>query len=163
MKLVFFVAVLAVPLWGQQSANPSLAPIRAEAKKAFAIEMDRAAKGDCQNVETSAAVNDCYEATFTQSRSNLNAFRAAIRMSIKARHGLFDSHMLGHFESSEQAWDLYSVKQAQVTADMVDNPGDRSGSAAATQVNLIRTHMQDLDKIYNILLHDNCGACLVDQ
>ena len=164
MKLVFFVAVLAVSLCGQQSAQPSLAPIRAEAKRAFTAEMDRAAKGDCPNtLITSAAVNECYEAALTQSESNLKAFRAAIRMSIEARLHLFGSLLLKHFELSERAWDVYCVEQPQVTADMVDNPDDRSGSAAATRINLIRSHMRNLDKIYYILLHDNCGACLTDE
>lgn len=163
MKLFFCIAVFAVPLCGQQFAHPSLAPIRAEAHKAFTAEMDRAAKGDCLNLETSAAVNDCYERALAQSESNLKAFRAAIGMSIKARQDLFGAQLLRHFESSEQAWDGYSVEQAQVTADLVDNPADKSGSAAATQIDLIRTHMRDLDKIYNILLHENCGACLTNQ
>ena len=34
---------------------------------------------------------------------------------------------------------------------------------AATEIDLIRSHMRNLDKIYNILLHDDCGACLVNQ
>lgn len=164
MKLVFFIAALAMPLCAQQSVRPSLAPIRAEAKKAFTAEMDRAASGDCPNtLLTSAAVNQCYEAALAQSESNLKAFRAAIRMSIQARLQLFGSQLLKHFESSEKAWDVYCLEQSQVTAGMVDNPADKSGSAAATQINLIRSHMRNLDKIYNILLHNNCGACLTDE
>jgi hypothetical protein len=163
MKFVFFVFVLSVPLWGQQSAPPSLAPLRAEAKKAFTAEMDRAAKGDCPNLVTSADLDECYEAALTQSKANLTAFRAATKMSIEARQDLFGPQMLRHFESSEQTWDLYCAQQAQVTADMVENPADKSSSEDATQIDLIRTHLRDLDKIYNILLNANCGACLVDQ
>jgi hypothetical protein len=163
MKLVFYVFLLAAPLLGQQSASPSLAPIRAQAKKALTAEMDRAAHGDCPNSVTSADLDKCFEAALTQSISNLRSFRTAIKMSIQARQNLFGPQMLTHFESSEQIWDLYCTKQAEVTADMVDNPADKSSSRATTQINLIQTHMRDLDKIYNILLHDNCGACLVDH
>ncbi|HZS53923.1 MAG TPA: hypothetical protein VFA65_05940 [Bryobacteraceae bacterium] len=84
-------------------------------------------------------------------------------MSIKARQDLFGPHLLEHFNSTEQTWDLYCLDQAQVTADLVDNPRDQSSSAAATRIDLIRTHMRTLDKLYNILLHENCGACLTDQ
>jgi hypothetical protein len=163
MKLLFLTVVLAAPVFGQQPADISLAPIRAEANKAFTAEMDRAAKGECRNLATDAAVDACYETALTRSESNLEAFRTAIGKSIKARQKLFSPQMLTHFESSEQAWDAYSAKQAKVTADMVDNPIDKSDSAASTQIDLIRTHMRALDKIYNILLHDDCGACLVDR
>ncbi len=43
------------------------------------------------------------------------------------------------------------------------NPADKTSSAAATRIDLIRTHMQTLDKLCNILLHENCGACLTNQ
>ncbi|GGH04259.1 lysozyme inhibitor LprI family protein [Silvibacterium dinghuense] len=163
MKSLFFVFVLSLPLLGQQAVQLSLAPIRAEAKMAFTAEMDRAAKGDCPNQVTSAEIDACYKTALLQSRSNLNAFRSAIRMSIQARERLFPPLMLKDFEASEQAWDRYSATQTQVTADMVDNPEDKSSSAAATEIGLIRSHLRDLDKIYNILLHNNCGACLADQ
>ncbi|MBV9303950.1 MAG: hypothetical protein JOY53_17715 [Acidobacteriaceae bacterium] len=124
---------------GQQSIRPSLAPIRAEAKRAFTAEMDRAAKGDCPNAETSVAVDECYEAVMALSETHLEAFRAAIRRSIEARQDLFGPQSLRHFELSERAWDDYCAEQAQVRADMVDNPADKSGSAAATRIELIRT------------------------
>jgi hypothetical protein len=167
MKFFFFVAVLAVSFpsgaAGQQSIHASLAPMRAEAKKAFTAEMDRAAKASCPGLLNSAAVNECYEKALAQSASHLREFRAASRASIEARQDLFEPRFLNHFESAEQASDSYCVEQAQVTADIVDNPGDRPGSAAATRIDLIRSHMRMLDKIYNILLHNNCGACLTDQ
>jgi hypothetical protein len=75
----------------------------------------------------------------------------------------FGPQMLTRFESAELAWDIYSEKQAQVTGDMVDNPADKSSSVAAIKIDLIRSHMRDLDKIYNIFLYDDCGAWLVNQ
>lgn len=163
MRFLLVVFVLAVPLWSQQSTEPSLAPFRAAAKKAFTAEMDRAAKGDCPAANSSSEFNVCYEAALAQSNANLAAFRTAIRKSIEARKDLFGPQMLKHFESSEQTWDIYVAQQSSVIGDMVDSPEDKESSEDETHINLIRTHLRDLEKIYNILLNDNCGACLTDH
>ncbi len=53
------------------------------------------------------------------------------------------------------------MSQLKASEDMADRP--ELAGEEETRIDLIRGHMRALDRIYYTLLHDDCGACLVDH
>ena len=163
MKLLLLTIVLAPLLVAQNRSDPSLAPFRNAAHKALAEELTDADKPLCPNLVALPEFSVCLNAALTKSEDHLTAYRAALRSSIAVREKLLGAQSLQHFQSTERMWDLYSASQLKASEDMAEGPELAGSAEEQTRIDLIRSHMRMLDRIYYVLLHDDCGACLVDH
>ena len=130
---------------------------------AFTEEMVRADQPLCPNLVAPSDFGPCLDASLKRSENHLAAYRSALRSSIVARQKLLGLQSLEHFRSTERLWDLYSASQLKASADMAAGPELVGSAEEGARIDLIRDHMRTLDRIYYTLLHDDCGACLVDH
>jgi hypothetical protein len=162
--LVLVAAFLFVSSARAQSGpDVSLAPFRSAAHAAFAAEMAAADRPLCPGLVAAPEFAACLDASLKQSEKNLAAYRAALRSSIVARQTLLGAPSLDHFRSAELMWDQYSEREVKASGDMAGGPELIGSAEEGTRIDLIRMHMRALDRIYYTLLHDDCGACLVDH
>ena len=163
MKLLLPTLLLASSVFAQGRSDPSLAPFRSAAHKAFTEEMADADQPLCPNLVVMSDFSVCLDASLQQSEKYLAAYRTALRSSIAARKTLLGAQSLNHFQSTERMWDRYSASQIKASGDMSEAPQLVDSAEGETRIDLIRNHMRTLDRVYYTLLHDDCGACLVDH
>jgi hypothetical protein len=163
MKPLLLLPLLACTLFAQSKPELSLAPFREAAHKAFAAEMAGANERLCPNLIALPKVAACLDRAQAESKTELASYRAALRASIAARISLLGAQALPHYQTAEQDWDVYSASQLKGAADMADTPVLGAQAEIQARIDLERTHMQTLDRIYYTLLHDDCGACLVNK
>ena len=163
MKLLLLVFLFGLPVFAQGGSDPSLAPFRSAAHRAFTEEMTHADQPLCQGIVPPPEFAVCINAVLKQSENHLIAYRAALSSSITARQKMLGAQSLNHFRSTERIWDLYSVNQLKTAGDMAGGPELTGFAEEETRIDLIRSHMRTLDRIYYTLLHDDCGGCFVDH
>lgn len=163
MKLLLLMLFLTSSAFAQSKPELSLAPYRSAAHQAFTEEMVRADQPLCPNLVALVDYGPCLNAALKLSESHLATYRSALKSSMVARQTLLGASTLEHFQSSEQLWDLYSQSEIKAAGDMAEGPELVGSAEGEARINLIRSHMRMLDRIYYTLLHDDCGACLVDH
>lgn len=163
MNSLLLTLVLAATVSPMSEPDPPLAPYRSAAHSAYTEEMVRADRPLCPDGVAPADFGACLDSSLKQAEQHLAAYRSALRSSIVARQKLLGSQSLAHFQAAERLWDLYSMSQLNASGDLADNEELAGAAEGESRIRLIRDHMRTLDRIYYILLHDDCGACLVDH
>lgn len=163
MKLLLLVFLFGTPVFAQGGSDPSLAPFRNAAHKAFTEEMMHADQPLCPGIVPPPEFAECINAALKQAEDHLIAYRASLSSSITARQKMLGAQSLQNFRTTERMWDMYSVNQLKAAGDMAGGPGLIGFAEEETRIDLIRSHMRMLDRIYYTLLHDDCGGCLVDH
>src|ERR1700751_3838545 len=59
--------------------NTQQAALHAKAQAAFDVEMEREKRGDCPDVDSTRATEECLSAEIDKTRANYNTFAGAIR------------------------------------------------------------------------------------
>jgi|ERR1022692_32778 hypothetical protein len=142
--------------------------LRARAKQAFDAEMERERTGDCPAAKGTYEFNVCYAKEIGITEGNLKTYEGAIRDLLGLKYPkLTDQPPIPgpagsqstpeqrtvEFDHLVQLWRSYLDTAS--TAAFHQFQGGTGGPSfeMETHLLLVRSHMRELDKIYDMLLH----------
>ncbi len=163
------VILLAVPAAsGQKTPRDDqngyyakVARFRQEAKAAFDREMAREKAGDCPNANTTLDMLNCLAKENAATTENYDAYAGAIVSLVGAMEAQGNdsdprthAELVNDFNATETAWKKYRDAQCRPTGEQFKG-GTLAGPAAGfCELMLVRNHMREIDKIYNIRLNN---------
>jgi len=150
-----------------KQAGAERGDLRNEAQQAFEAEMAREKAGDCPDAHSTYAFILCYEKALAATDQHLKTYQETIRDMLSRRGSdltgqpappgpngpLTSAQLVAEFDHLEQVWRPYL--EAACTAAFHQFAGGTGAPTASMEcsLRLMRSHMRDLDGIYDMLLH----------
>ena len=141
--------------------------LRNEGQRGFDAEMAQEKAGDCPDAHSTYAFTLCYEKALAATGQHLKTYEEMIRDMLSRRGSdangqpappgpagqLTSAQLVAEFDHLEQVWRPYI--DAACTAAFHQFGGGTGAPAASMEcsLRLTRSHMRDLDGIYDMLLH----------
>ncbi len=141
---------------------------RAEAKQAFDAEIAREKSGDCPDAKSTYEFNMCYSKEVGITDQNLKTYERAIRdlLGLKEPSLTSQSPMpkpagpestpeqdVAEFDHLEQLWHFYLDTASTAAYHQFSGGTGGPSFEMGTHLQLVRSHMRELDTVYDGLLH----------
>jgi uncharacterized protein YecT (DUF1311 family) len=140
---------------------------REQAQGAFDREMVREKAGDCQKADNTRAIGECLEKEIETTTANYKAYTGALRSLLGIMGAdpddkfwgptgkpLTSKELVNEFDAAEAAWLKYREAMCTAAFDQFKGGTIVALEAGFCELMLVRSHMREIEKIYNVRLHN---------
>jgi uncharacterized protein YecT (DUF1311 family) len=141
--------------------------LQEQAAKAFDAETARGKTGDCKNAGTTLDVEACLAKEMEITETNYSAFTGAIRKLLSVTYPEFSQQassartrmptdaedLVKEFDALQSAWEQYRKIGTTAAYNQYKGGSIAPVSSAMTDQELVRSHMRELNSIYDGPLH----------
>jgi uncharacterized protein YecT (DUF1311 family) len=103
---------------------------------------------DCPNAKTTVEANACMLAAGRKTKSDFETFYASLRSLLSQ-----NAEAVGQLDGSQQQWELYAQKACEAIDSFSRGGTIRFSAVEKCRIQLTRSRMQDLNALYNTVLH----------
>jgi uncharacterized protein YecT (DUF1311 family) len=150
--------------WKAYQAQSAL--FREQVTAAFDREMARQKAGDCREATTTYAIGECLAKETETTTMNYKEYTGALRSLLglvypggetlaqgPSGKPLTSKELVKEFDTAEAAWQQYREAICRAAADQFLGGTIFYLEGGYCQLMLVRSHMRELDTIYNMRLH----------
>ena len=140
---------------------------RKQATGAYDREMARDKAGDCQQADTTLAINECLGKEIETTAANYKAYAGALRsllgimgsdeqdrMSGPTGMPLTSKELVNEFDAAEAARQKYRGAQVTAAFDQFKGGTGAGPAAGSCELMLVRSHLREIENVYSIRLHN---------
>lgn len=138
----FLLALISRPLRGEDAAS-----YQKMAASALHYEVAQIGK-DCANAKNTLEINTCLDAVAEKTQSDFRVFYASLRNLLNP-----GSEAVQQLDTSQPQWEKYSTSACDAVYAFYREGTIRNAKAIGCRIRLIRSRMQDLDALYDTVLH----------
>ena len=137
--------LLALTLCQLRGEDP--ASYQKVAAKAFQFEISQIRR-DCPNADTTFEENICLGSVDETTQRNFRTFYSSLRNLLNPA-----SDAVQQLDSSQAKWEKYSTSACHAVYAVYRDGTIRNAKAVGCRIQLTRSRMQDLDALYDTVLH----------
>jgi uncharacterized protein YecT (DUF1311 family) len=147
MRPVFFyaMAVLTVSFLVKQQ-DPTA--YQKDAAAALQRSVVQTGKGDCPDAQTTLDIDQCLAGVQAKTKSNFDSFYKDLRSFLDPA-----SEAARQLDASQAQWEKYSSSACDAIDSFYSGGTIRASAVTGCRLQLMRSRMQDLDKLYETVLH----------